>query len=1174
MISIANFRGYAGHDPLDQVSGGQRMILGLSISFVIALVLNYVQSGPIPIIHFREDWLIIAGSIAMAIVMGPILIIFRKSSSLLFYFIVVVAGFSVDMYLQANIRDAGGVGCWMYNDGNFISNVSIYPLRFIIAWSFDGFILGAFTLWLIRIAATIIWKEKDTQPTIEQKQNLFPDEWTKETVAKPVRDIEYWVLRLLALGYFLYVLLLVAGFLGISPWPVAIKNLLVMAFENPELLINTFSKIMVMVLCGWIGAYNKQVRWYSTLVMFIAHLVSTAGSLSFYFYEAPSVPYHDFLMTSAITDGVMVVIFAWILIRNKASRDYFRIKMPSAYSIPLRLTKYFFYILAGVMFGFIGVALYARFALDGNSGLGAVFGSPDAMLCNTFTMCTAMGTLAILMARYEKLRESLMGTLVFAYVITVVVTIPWMILGKMLILTRSGSLVSVPSYYVMHFVLDGLSAALIIAFRKMTYNIDYVITAINPSSARNVESLDAAFFGGDEQDQTSVLQMIDKYVAGIRGRKRGLLNFPFWLVEHIFPTLYAFHPTFSSMSVDEQRCFLRKYLMRTPNERERSFIPELADLAEQIGIASYSLVANAHYSLANNRASIGFIPAEARNAIQGELRNEYPPTSGAAPLPIDHRDKYNFKPDTSFSAKLVAPRVVTRTDEPRIPDEVDYIVLGSGAGGATCAYRLASSGVTDPSQILLVERGNRYSPLQDMNDNEMEMLQKLYKEGGLQLTKKFDMMILQGEAVGGTTVINNAVCLQMPDVVRAEWQNIYGIDLSNLDAEYRQTQEELDIHLLNSDHGINKNVRDIFTKAVNGYNATHSEQLLDDKQQPNIEELTVNYRNDLGDGFWNMGNKYMRKRSMLESYIPWAEGRGMKTVSGTTAVKLFSANGAAEGVLLRMNTGALKIVKVRKAVVLAGGVISSSHFLMQSGIMKNIGERVACNFAFPASLEFDSTLDAWDGTQITLGIRGPDNKAMFETYFNPPASFALSLPFQFERRERAMSSYRRLVNFGALVGSEPRGMIQEKADLINGRPIDWSLGTRDVSNVRYALKTLVELGYSAGAKKIILPTRPGIEFELTQPTVERFCDAIDDYPLRMEDVFFATAHPQGGNMMAGDSSQMRNMRVVNSAFQVDGLSNVYVADASLFPSGITVNPQWTILAMSSLAAKSILTHHA
>jgi choline dehydrogenase-like flavoprotein len=46
--------------------------------------------------------------------------------------------------------------------------------------------------------------------------------------------------------------------------------------------------------------------------------------------------------------------------------------------------------------------------------------------------------------------------------------------------------------------------------------------------------------------------------------------------------------------------------------------------------------------------------------------------------------------------------------------------------------------------------------------------------------------------------------------------------------------------------------------------------------------------------------------------------------------------------------------------------------------------------------------------------------------------------------------------------------------------------------------------------------------------------------------------------------------VVNKDFLVRGLENVFVADASLFPTSITVNPQWTIMAMSSLAADRVL----
>jgi choline dehydrogenase-like flavoprotein len=58
--------------------------------------------------------------------------------------------------------------------------------------------------------------------------------------------------------------------------------------------------------------------------------------------------------------------------------------------------------------------------------------------------------------------------------------------------------------------------------------------------------------------------------------------------------------------------------------------------------------------------------------------------------------------------------------------------------------------------------------------------------------------------------------------------------------------------------------------------------------------------------------------------------------------------------------------------------------------------------------------------------------------------------------------------------------------------------------------------------------------------------------------------------MYGDGSPLKGLRVVDGEYRLDGFENVFVADASIFPSTITVNPQWTIMAMSSLAAKSVL----
>ena len=65
-------------------------------------------------------------------------------------------------------------------------------------------------------------------------------------------------------------------------------------------------------------------------------------------------------------------------------------------------------------------------------------------------------------------------------------------------------------------------------------------------------------------------------------------------------------------------------------------------------------------------------------------------------------------------------------------------------------------------------------------------------------------------------------------------------------------------------------------------------------------------------------------------------------------------------------------MKVRKAVIVAGGVIASSHFLMRSGV-KNVGQGMSCNFAFPVTFDFADDMKAYNGNQIT--IAGGDDRS-------------------------------------------------------------------------------------------------------------------------------------------------------------------------------------------------------
>ena len=62
------------------------------------------------------------------------------------------------------------------------------------------------------------------------------------------------------------------------------------------------------------------------------------------------------------------------------------------------------------------------------------------------------------------------------------------------------------------------------------------------------------------------------------------------------------------------------------------------------------------------------------------------------------------------------------------------------------------------------------------------------------------------------------------------------------------------------------------------------------------------------------------------------------------------------------------------------------------------------------------------------------------------------------------------------------------------------------------------------------------------------------------DLLLTSAHPQGGNAVGA---------VVDEEFRVRGMENVFVCDASVFPSSVTVNPQLTVMGIAQYAARRI-----
>lgn len=519
----------------------------------------------------------------------------------------------------------------------------------------------------------------------------------------------------------------------------------------------------------------------------------------------------------------------------------------------------------------------------------------------------------------------------------------------------------------------------------------------------------------------------------------------------------------------------------------------------------------------------------------------------------------------SFEKRVEKYKPVTRD----IVRNVDVCVIGSGAAGAVLAAKLAEAG----KSVVLLERGGYYDG-ESMNQREADMIPLLWKNGGANFTSSLRIAVAQGSCLGGSTVINDAVCFRIPDLVIGQWRK-KGVSITKVQWDKANAEVEKRIHVTEvTEDELNENAK-MLRKACEKFRI-EDKPIKHSKNKRNCGQSFTNpeLNSCVKCGFCHLGCHYDTKQSMLVTYIHDALNNPKADFTpycNCEAQEITFQNGVATGVqgAFLDVTGQEKYrIRVNaKVVIVSAGAIASSNLLQKSGIGgPNVGKGLALHPAAFVMGRFDKEINGNRGIPMSytcheFGITNNVENGGFliESIFLPVFQTAVAFPTM-QMEHFAIKDFNYHTMAGIMVRDEATGIISLT---YSDKPkVKYNPAESTINDLARGIGILARMWFNIGATSIITP-HSGVPEINTRADIPRLRDAVRNDP---DNLRLGAAHPQGGNRMGKDKSQ----NIVDSDCRVFGFKNLYVCDASVFPTALGVNPQQTIMALATITANKII----
>jgi choline dehydrogenase-like flavoprotein len=463
---------------------------------------------------------------------------------------------------------------------------------------------------------------------------------------------------------------------------------------------------------------------------------------------------------------------------------------------------------------------------------------------------------------------------------------------------------------------------------------------------------------------------------------------------------------------------------------------------------------------------------------------------------------------------------------PSVTLDADVVIIGSGAGGAVTAAKLAAAG----RDVTVVEEG----PWIDADAVEPFSLEEMaakYRHRPAAALGTPSIAYAEGRCVGGSTEINSGLYHRLPSHLVESWRDEYGIDEfdpDTLDAYAQQIEEDLVVSRLPG--------------------APPPSSALLERGATKLGWRSVEYSRVFRYDTAGRGVKQTMSRTLL----PQAVDAGATVLPNCRVHRLLRRDGRVVGVRCQRTVdGRGEELTIRaEHVFVCAGAIQTPALLQRSGIRAGVGSGLKVHPMIKIAARFPHPVDHGGVPMQVVTEFGPNLSIGGSA--SRRGQVAMALAEASDNIEDALADWERVSIYYAAIRAEGSGRVIGVPGL-RAPIVTYRLTEGDMSRLARGLVHLGEVLLASGATELYPSVADG-------PVVRRHDElgAWWDSVTRSR-ASLMTVHLTSSVRMGEDRSRTG----ADSFGRVWGFDNLRVSDASLIPDAPGVNPQGTIMAIAA-----------